>query len=182
MATEQKKPQPKKELKAYCLHWTAGMGRPNNEEMQHYHILFDNKGNKFAGYHKPEDNLDCKDGNYARHCGGGNTGVIGVALCGMQGFTTDRLVSYHNITHPQMEAMCCWVARDMIKRGIKLSEDTVYTHAEFGLAHPDSESAHKIDIIYLPFLNLLGIKKVGDFLRDKIQWYINKHKKEVSNG
>ena len=55
------------------------------------------------------------------------------------------------------------------------------THYEFGKANPNTSSAGKIDITWLPYTND-EIKKVtkstvvtnssyGDFIRNKIKWY-----------
>ena len=72
------------------LHWTAGKYKPNGIDRIHYHFLFDDMGHKYTGRFKPEDNLNCKDGFYAEHCGGSNTGAIGIALCGMMDFKNTR--------------------------------------------------------------------------------------------
>ena len=87
-----------KGLNRICLHWTAGASSPNNEELQYYHFLVDSKGNIHKGYHKPEDNINCKDGNYAAHCALGNTGTIGVAMCGMWKFNTTTRISCYPLT------------------------------------------------------------------------------------
>lgn len=77
-------------LNKICLHWTAGSNYPCKEDLAAYHYCVDKYGRIYAGKHKPEDNLNCYDGNYAMHCGGGNTGCIGLSVCGMAGFTTDK--------------------------------------------------------------------------------------------
>lgn len=56
------------------VHWTAGGYTPNSVDLKHYHYLIDGNGNVNHGIYKPEDNLNCNDGKYAAHTGGGNTG------------------------------------------------------------------------------------------------------------
>ena len=50
--------------------------------------LVDKNGSVKSGKYTPEDNLNCKDGKYAKHCGGGNTGRIGIAVCCMKNSQT----------------------------------------------------------------------------------------------
>ena len=68
-------------MKRIILHWTAGANEPNNTDYQHYHYLVNGNGVVVKGKYNPEDNLNCNDGKYAQHTGGGNTGSIGVAMC-----------------------------------------------------------------------------------------------------
>ena len=58
------------------MHWTAGANTPCDTDLKAYHYCVDKYGKIFAGTHKPEDNLNCYDSNYAMHFGGGNTGCI----------------------------------------------------------------------------------------------------------
>lgn len=155
-------------LNKIIIHWTGGTNTPNATDLSHYHYLIDGDGAVHHGTHKPEDNIDCKDGNYARHCGGGNTGAIGVALCGM----------YNRKEYPlnrkQIEAACKLVAELCIKYGIRITSKTVLTHAEFGEAHPSSTSYGKVDINELPCVCVWGTTAVGNWLRNKVQWYKSK--------
>ena len=73
-------------MKRIILHWTAGTHTPNAHELECYHFLIDGLGRIHNGKFKPEANLNCKSGLYAAHTGGGNTGSIGVSLCGMANF------------------------------------------------------------------------------------------------
>ena len=72
-------------MKRIIIHWTAGTYQPNNTDFEHYHYLVNGDGMVINGKFKPEDNLNCNDGKYAAHTGGGNTGSIGIAMCGMSG-------------------------------------------------------------------------------------------------
>lgn len=154
-------------LNRITIHWTAGAYTPNNTDRQHYHYLVDDKGNIYTGKYKPEDNLNCQDGKYAAHCGGGNTGNIGIALCGM-------MDSRFPLTHKQLEACCKKVAELSKHYGIPISNRTIITHAEFGKANPHTTSYGKIDINKLPCVAKYGIKECGDWFREKVNWYRSK--------
>lgn len=154
-------------LNRITIHWTAGVYTPNNTDRQHYHYLVDDKGNIFTGKYKPEDNLNCKDGKYAAHTGGGNTGNIGVSMCGMYD-------SRFPITRKQLEATCKLVAKLSKKYGIAINSKTILTHAEFGKANPHTTSYGKIDINKLPCVAMYGIKECGDWIRNKVNWYRSK--------
>ena len=104
-------------LNRITIHWTAGTNYPNSTDKQHYHYLVDKEGRIIEGKYKPEDNLNCKDGKYAPHCGGGNTGNIGIALCGMYD-------SRYPITRKQLEAMCKLVASLSSTHGIPITSSS----------------------------------------------------------
>lgn len=164
----------------YSLDLTAGYGKPNNEDMQHYHFMIDAYGKCYEGYHKVEDNIDCKDNDYAQHCAEGNTGTIGISACGMAGFKMGTLCSNSNLTRVQMESLFKKCAEECIKYGIEVTPDTVYTHAEYDITHAKHG---KIDIVYIPYLSLCGREKVGDYIRGKVQWYIDNSKAgDTKNG
>ena len=154
------------------IHWTAGTGQPNHIDMEHYHYLVNKDGLVVEGKYKPEDNNNCTDGKYAAHTGGGNTGAIGVALCGMCGFVDKNKVGNYPLTKVQCERMFLLVASLCKKYGIIVQN--VQTHYEFGLAHPKTTSAGKIDIVYLPPYPSVSKNKVGNFIRSKVSWYIEK--------
>ena len=126
---------------------------------------------KFA----PGDNLNCNDGKYAQHCGGGNTGAIGVSMCGMyvpKGVNIKE--TKFPLTRIQCEATFKLVAELCKKYNIKITPQTVLTHYEFGQAHPKTSSYGKIDIVYLHPFPEIDKKNMGDFIRNKIEWYFNK--------
>ena len=68
-------------LTKITFHHTGGVYTPNQTDLNAYHFLIDGDGKVIKGKYKPEDNINCKDGVYARHCGGMNTGNIGIAIC-----------------------------------------------------------------------------------------------------
>lgn len=157
-------------IKRIIIHWTGGTGQPNTTDWTHYHYLVNRDGIIVAGKYKPQDNENCTDGIYAQHCGGGNTGSIGIAMCGMNGYP---VATRHPLTAVQCEA--CWkkVAELCKLYGIKIKPDTVLTHYEFGKAHPKTSSFGKIDITHLPPYPDIPKDKIGDYIRNKVQWYYN---------
>lgn len=156
------------------IHWTAGGHQPNSEDYNHYHYVVNKDGLIFQGKYKPEDNLNCNDGKYAAHTGGGNTRSIGVSMCGMAGFKNRNNVGNYPLTKKQVEASFKLVAELCKKYRIQITPYTVFTHYEFGMRNPNTTSKGKIDIIYLPPYPNIPANKVGDFIRQKVQWYMNK--------
>lgn len=164
-------------LNKIVCHWSGGQRIPNSLDLEHYHYLIDGEGLIWKGNHKPEDNENCKDGNYAPHCGGGNTGAIGVAVCGMLSYDDKQKKCKnpaHELTPIQMEAFYSIVAALCKQYDIKI--ENVITHAEFGLSHPKSTSAGKIDICAIPSRGIYGIKECAEFIRNKVTWYYNKRR------
>ena len=162
-------------MKRIILHWTAGIGSPNSIEKRHYHYLIDSEGVVHNGVFKPEDNENCADGRYAQHTGGDNTGSIGVAMCGMAvGIGVNIKNTKYPITRVQCEKMFKLVAELAKKYKISVTSSNVMTHYEFGLKHPNTSSAGKIDIVYLPPFPDVEKNKIGDFIRSKVRWYLAK--------
>ena len=90
-------------MKRIIIHWTAGTNQPNAHEKECYHFLIDSLGKVHNGIHKVEDNENCNDGSYAAHTGGGNTGSIGISMCGMAGFSSSKNVGKYPLTKVQCE-------------------------------------------------------------------------------
>lgn len=160
-------------MKRIILHWTAGRGIPNEHEKECYHYLVDIFGSVHTGNHEPKDNENCNDGNYAAHTGGGNTGSIGVALCGMFDYKNSKDIGVYPLTKKQCEASFNFVARLCKIYDIKISPETILTHYEFGKRFPKTSSRGKIDLTFLPPYSYLKPDDVGDFIRNKVQWYYN---------
>lgn len=162
-------------MKRIILHWTAGAYKPNEIDKQHYHYLIDDTGKVYNGNHKPEDNLNCSDGNYAAHTGGGNTGAIGVAVCGMYNYSPSKGIksTSYPLTKTQCERMFKLTAELCKKYNLPINSDTVMTHYEFGKKHPDTTSSGKIDITVLPEYTVSS-DNIGDFIRNKAKWYYDK--------
>lgn len=156
-------------LNRIILHWTAGANYMNSTDYQHYHFLIDKDGNVAKGMYTPEDNINCYDGKYAAHTGGGNTGSIGVAYCGMLGFKNAKNPGKFPLTAKQVESGFKFCAELCKKYNIPINN--VMTHYEFGKLHPKTSSAGKIDIIYLPPYPNVSATQMGTFIRQKIHWY-----------
>lgn len=165
-------------LSKICLHWSAGASCPCEVDLKAYHFVVDALGKIHQGHFKPEDNINCTDKKYAKHCGGGNTGCIGLSALGMAGFNLKDKKTKYPLTKIQVEAFCKLAAELCIKYGIIVSENTVFTHHEFGQKNPKTTSYGKIDFTYFPFLPNIAVEKGGEYLRNKISWYIIQIKKE----
>ena len=161
-------------VKRIILHWSAGRHYPSEFEKQYYHYLIDVEGNVYNGKFSPEDNEDCYDGAYAAHTGGGNTGSVGVCLCGMYGFKSANSVGDFPISKIQFEACMKFCAGLCKKYGLNVTPLTVLTHYEFGLLNPKTASKGKIDISYLPPYSWVAKTDVGSFIRSKVRWYKEK--------
>lgn len=164
-----------KPLYKMCMHWTAGTYNPCNQDVLAYHYLVDGAGKIFKGKYKIEDNDNCQDGIYAKHCGGGNTGCIGIALCAMAGFDMVNKSTKYPITQKQFEAFCALAAYLSINYGIPNISNRIFTHAEFDRKRAKPEG--KIDILYLPFAPHIPSDKVAAEFRKKVGWYRDQFKK-----
>lgn len=159
------------------MHWTAGVNYPNIFDLEHYHYLIDKDGKIYNGKFPVSANEICrsdKNGKalYAAHTGGGNTGSIGVAVCGMANFNGKIESTKYPLTVIQVEKMFSFCAELCKKYNIPITSDTVLTHYEFGRAYPKTSSNGKIDIIYLPSYPSVKTENMGNFIRGKIKWYI----------
>lgn len=158
-------------MKRIIIHWTAGCAVPTLYEKEHYHYLVDSLGKIYQGKFKPEANLVCREGMYAQHTGGGNTGSIGVSLCGMAEFKNKNEQGNFPITKIQFESAMKLCAELSKKYNIQVIPDNVMTHYEFGQKNPKTTSYGKIDIIFLPPYPWVSKDDVGSFIRSKIRWY-----------
>jgi N-acetyl-anhydromuramyl-L-alanine amidase AmpD len=153
-------------MKKIIIHWTAGTNYPCSTDLEHYHYLIDKDGKLYNGKYKPEDNENCSDGVYAQHCGGGNTGAIGVSLCGMYvpaGSAVQK--TKYPLTKTQCERAFNLIAELCKKYNIKITPETVMTHYEFGKKNPKTSSWGKIDISFIPFEPSLAPDMIGDYFR-----------------
>lgn len=151
-------------FKNIILHWTAGGYSPCPVDILSYHFVIDKDGEITKGKFTPEDNINCKDGKYAAHCGGGNTGRIGIAICCRKDVNTPP-------TKAQIEAMCELSAQ--LCQKYRLTPKQCLTHAEFNQLYPNASKKVKIDINSIPYANKTGIKPCGDFLRERTWFYYN---------
>lgn len=155
-------------------HWSGGNYIPNSIDREHYHYLIGFKDGKAyieKGLFSVEDNDNCYDGRYAQHTGGGNTGAVGIAICGMYQATRADYGKYP-ITEAQYDKMCRLIAEVAHKYSIPITKERVMTHYEFGKLHPQSSSRGKIDISFLPFNPHLQPDRVGEDIRELARfWY-----------
>jgi len=150
------------------IHWTAGTNQPNNTDYEHYHFIINKDGFMITGKYTPEDNLNCKDGKYAHHTGCGNTGSVGIAVCGMKDYPN----THYPLTKVQCEKLFFECARLCKKYNILITPETVLTHYEFNKKH--NIKTGKIDIIYLPPYPNVKQDEVGNFIRNKVNWYYSR--------
>ena len=150
-------------------HWTAGTNKPNNVDFDHYHFLIDGDGVVHNGKHKPEDNLNCKDGKYAAHTLNSNTGSIGIALCGMSGAVELPFdAGKYPITKKQWAALIKLIVSLSRKYKIGITPKTVLSHAEVQ-ANLNITQRGKWDISRLPWDNaVVGALAVGNKLRREV--------------
>lgn len=158
------------------IHWTGGTLVPNDTEREHYHYLIGFKDNKpflEKGNYAVEDNDNCYDGRYAQHTGGGNTGAIGIAISGMLGFKGKHEIGKYPFNEAQYGKMCRLVAEVAYKYNIPITKDRVMTHFEFGKSHPNTSSAGKPDISFLPFNPHIKAENIGNDIRELARyWFI----------
>lgn len=163
-------------MKRIVIHWTAGTNQPNSTDYQHYHFVINKDGIVTNGKFPISANEVCRNdskGNpaYAAHTGGGNTGSIGVAMCGMAGFEGVNKVGKYPLTRVQCEK-CFKLCSELCKKyNIAITSQNVLTHYEFGKLNPNTSSKGKIDIVYLPPFPDVKRSVVGDFIRNKVRWY-----------
>lgn len=168
-------------LKGIIFHWTAGSYTTREQDL--YHLTIDNLGNVFQGHKPPEANIP-KNGQYlneavdkyVHHCGGGNSFRIGIGLMGMAGFDTKNKKTAYPLTATQCERAWYEGAKYCKKYSIIVTPETVETHYEFGKrtnpGHKVNSSYGKIDITYLPYQATLRPDEIGDFIREKVKWYL----------
>lgn len=155
-------------LRRIIIHWTAGTYIPNPCDLKHYHFLINNFGEVQKGIYSPEDNICCNDGVYAMHTKLGNTGSIGIAMCGMYNFKNSGAVGDYPLTKKQCESCFMECAKLVKKYNIKL--DNIYTHYEFNKMK--NIKTGKIDIVYLPPYPEIKKDEILDFIKNKISWYL----------
>ena len=154
-------------LNKIVIHWSAGSNNVCAVDKKSYHYIISGSGQVVNGDYKPEDNINCKDGKYAAHCGGGNTGAIGVSMAGMYGFNVQTKVSKYPLTKVQFDK-CIQLCAELCLK-YKIPVNNCMTHYEFGKLHPETSSKGKIDIVYLPFNPTIKQNEIGAFIRAQIR-------------
>ena len=156
-------------LRRIILHWTAGHYFPNQTDLSHYHFLVTGNGQILKGKHPPEANIVCKEGYYAMHTLKGNTGSIGVAMCGMCGFVRPSLNCEYLITPIQTEH-CFELCASLCKKySILPTPGHITTHYHYNKKHKIKTG--KIDITFLPPYPNIMASELENFIADKVKWY-----------
>jgi hypothetical protein len=162
-------------MKRIIMHWTGGDGQVNGLDLEHYHSVVDAKGRVVWGIHKPEANLNIKNGDYAAHTRGCNTGSIGTAMAAMSGAIQRPFkAGAHPITAPQLTAFVKHVADFCDLYKIPVTRKTVLTHAE---VEPtlDIWQRGKWDICWIPGMDAPADPvQVGDNLRARISFELER--------
>lgn len=154
---------------------TAGTYNPNQKDLLHYHFLVDAQGHVHNGVYTIQDNENCVDGVYAAHTGGGNTGSIGIALCGMYGYKDRKNIGNYPLTARQLEAAWSLGAKLAKQYKLNLSDPmTIQTHYGFGQRNPKTSSAGKIDITFMPPYPNVPAKEIEPYFRTKVKWYYDR--------
>jgi hypothetical protein len=156
-------------MKRVIIHWTAGASYPNATDKSHYHYVVDKDGKVHKCTHDVLDNENCKDNDYAEHTGQGNTGSIGLSMCGMAGFNMKTKATDYPLTDKQVQATCLLAAKMCDAYGITPSLDTIDTHYTYNQKH--GITTGKIDIVYLPCFPRFKPMEILPFLINKINWY-----------
>jgi N-acetyl-anhydromuramyl-L-alanine amidase AmpD len=157
-------------LKRIVLHWTAGSYNVSAADRTHYHYIIDGDGRVVKGHHTVEANESTRDGVYAAHTQGCNTGAIGVAMAAMkdaqeQPFKPGR---FPLLKHQWEEAVewCAFLAE---QHGIAVSRETILSHAEVEPTLGIKQRG-KWDIAVLPWdPSLKGALAIGDRFRAEVR-------------
>ena len=168
------------------LHWDAGVGTVNSTNKEHYHFMVDKNAIIHSGNHTIADNENCKDGDYCQHTAGMNTNNIGFSFLGMADYNpsiTGKIKTSYPINKKQLEAGLKYCAMLCKKYNITIDDEHVMTHYEVSekvknnIIHKNNlidDNIGKIDFYYLPCYPKLKPNEIGDFLKDKIKWYMDK--------
>ena len=89
----------------------------------------------------------------------------------MLGYQNRYNLGKYPLKQIQFERAFELIAKLCKKYNIKINRETVLTHYEFGLTHPETSSRGKIDITIVPYQPTLVPYQVGDFIRSKAMWY-----------
>ena len=161
-------------MKRIVMHWSAGTGVVNGTELKHYHYVVDQDGVAVPGTHPVEANIPpLRSGSYAAHTYKLNSHSIGIAMSCMAG-ATERPFSWgtHPMSEKQVDALCRLAASLCTKHSIKVTPQTILTHAE---VQPTLKvkQRFKWDITVLPGMNKPSDPVlVGNELRKRIKSYL----------
>jgi hypothetical protein len=156
-------------MKRVICHWSVGRPQANDIDKEHYHLLVEGDGKVIRGRHSIDDNVSTKDGDYAAHTHGCNTGSIGVALCGMMGCKESPFTpGSFPITEKQWDVMIEVVAELCQFYRIPVTPETVMGHGEVQV-NLGIKQKGKWDPLVLPWDPTLSRSQVGRFLRTRVK-------------
>jgi hypothetical protein len=157
-------------MKRIILHWTAGSYTPNDTDKLHYHFIIDGDGRTHVGKWPVSANLKPVKGRYAAHTLNCNSGSIGVAMACMGGAQERPYkVGKWPMTQTQFSMAMVKVADLCTQYGIKVTPQTVLTHAEVEGTLKIKQKG-KWDYTRMPpFPELVGAKACGDKVRASVQ-------------
>lgn len=164
-------------MKRIIFHWSAGTYEFSKLDAEHYHFGVDGEGVVHSGKHKPEDNANTADGNYAAHTLNCNKDSIGVALCAMGNATQSPLnFGKWPIKKGQWDTLVKLVAELAKNYKIPVTPQTILSHAEvqgtLGI-----KQRGKWDVSYLPFdRSVNGATAVGNLFRAQVAAALSKLK------
>lgn len=157
-------------IKYIILHHTGGNYKPNEIDLKSYQLLIDGEGNSHKGTKKTSST------------GGMNSITYNIAVCCHFGYKSPELQGNYPLTHIQFEAMCKKAAEACKCFNVPIKN--VYTHYEIGQMCRSQEilklttwnkwlisNMSKIDLNYLNFKPDIKTDEVGDYIRNKINWY-----------
>lgn len=161
------------------VHWTAGGYKASHIDKEHYHFIIEHPARVVLGDHKVQDNDSTRDGHYAAHVGGMNTGSIGVSLCCMAG-AREHNFGAEPLQKDQWDMMIELVAELCRHYDIPVTQATVLTHAEVPRVHGISQGG-KWDIATLPFdpvhrsVNSGSAERIGNLMRESVLGLLDGH-------
>lgn len=154
-------------------HWSAGGGRANASDREHYHGITEYDGNFVKGNEDIIDNVVVSDGDYAAHTLNLNTGSAAFCLAGMIGAVESPFdPGSAPLTEVAFEAHCKVLAEFHMAAGIPVTRQTCLTHAEVQPTLGVVQRG-KWDIARLPHKpELRGAIPVGDYMRSRVKAYM----------
>jgi hypothetical protein len=156
-------------MDAIVVHWSAGSHVVSELDKEHYHIIVSGKGEIVKGDHDISDNVNVQDNDYAAHCRGFNTRVIGISMACMAG----AIESPFNpgpfpMTKVQWDLCMQACAQLATFYRIPIIGTKILTHAEVQPTLGIKQNG-KWDVTRLAFdPTVKGAKQVGDLMRRQI--------------
>lgn len=165
---------PNANMKRIITHWTAGSHTASGLDRHHYHILVETDGNIIRGQFSIKANeKNLKNGHYAAHTLGTNTGSIGIAVCCMAGAKESPFKAGNApMTKIQWEQLIRITAELCRSYSIPVAPDTVLGHGEVQ-ANLGNQQKGKWDPLILPWDTSLSKQKVGNMFRAEVAKLLN---------